>query len=90
MPSHTPFWLTRDDGVPFLFAGFDDAFDVEDAGIVDEDIEAAEFAGGGFDGGAPIGSAGDIEMNGNSGLVASFAINFFGECGSSPDRGRPR
>jgi hypothetical protein len=73
------FLVNADDGVPFLFAGFQDAFDVQDAGVVDQDVEAAEFAGGGIDGGPLIGASGDVKANRYGGLVTGLAIDLLGE-----------
>src|ERR1700730_3167747 len=55
-----------DHAVPFLFAGVLDSAEVEDAGVVYEDVEAAELALAGVERGAPIRGPGGSEMDRNS------------------------
>src|SRR5579885_2438637 len=70
--------IDRDDGIPFLLAGVFEAVEVENSGIVDEDVQSAELALRGFDRGAPVRRTGHIEMNGN-GRARSGAVDLIGE-----------
>src|SRR5581483_4173096 len=71
--------IDADDRVPQLLAGVLESGGAEDAGVVDEDVESAELALAGIDGGAPIRRAGDIEMHRESEALARGCVDFAGE-----------
>ena len=62
-----------DHRVPEFLAGVLEARHIENAGIVDQDIEAAEFAYTGIDRRAPISRASDVQMDGDYGARARLS-----------------
>src|SRR5260370_38361470 len=67
-----------DDGIPFLFAGFLDALDIRDAGVVDENVETTEFALATLDCGAPVGGSGDLGMKRDDRFRADLGVDVVG------------
>ena len=62
------------DGVPGLLGHVAEEVGAADAGVVDEDVQLAEFGDGEVYGGLPVGFAGDVEVD--EAGAAAFGVDF--------------
>jgi len=64
-----------DDRVPQFLGRLFQSRCVEDAGVIDQDVQPAELARAGIDRGAPVCSAGDVQMNRDGGATARLRVD---------------
>ena len=71
------FGVDGHDSIPGFFGGFFEVVALDDAGVVDEDVDFAEVGEGGLDGAVPVGLDADVHFY-EDGLAADVG-DFFGD-----------